>query len=429
MPSVWLLLVMLSSTAVPDEDRVDRSRPTDLLQRLDHPDRWRWIPEDRIPEGKLLQRILVTSFVSPFVFFEGDVGTGGGFTITDIDFRNKRRSQLANIWATYTTEGQERFSISWKKWLAHNDHPGQGVLQGDRDFLGFTVSHSRTLTSRFFGLGSETLFSDEGSYSRETNSIGVGIQRSYPEIGGDWVWNANMFLQSDDLESGKVSGALDVESEHPELFVDGDDYQALWIQTGIRHDTRDAQHLPYRGHSIGLDITALPIVDDRDIGAVASLTGKWIQPVPALFHNGGDPSQEHSAIDSIAASISISTAMGEVPFWALPTLGGDETLRGTIRGRWRDRSAWITAAEWRPWILADGFPISGDIRIERVGLALFAEAGSVAEDLGALAEASIHSSVGVGVRLTFERQALFRLDFGRSDEGDTNFSIAYGLPF
>jgi hypothetical protein len=35
----------------------------------------------------------------------------------------------------------------------------------------------------------------------------------------------------------------------------------------------------------------------------------------------------------------------------------------------------------------------------------------------------------VGLRATFERQALFRADIGWSDEGDTNLSISYGLPF
>ncbi|MAW77812.1 MAG: hypothetical protein CMJ95_10580 [Planctomycetes bacterium] len=429
MSSILLMLAVLAAPPVVDGDDEPVLRPTELLAGLDHPDRWRWIPEQKIPEGNLLERVLITSFISPFVFFEGDTGTGGGFSITDIDFRNQRRSQLANIWATYTTEGQEKFSIAWQEWLAHKDHAGKGVLLGDRDFIGVTVSHSRTLTSRFFGLGADTQLSDEGSYTRETNSIGCGVQRSLPEVGGDWIWHADVFLQTDDLESGKVSNALDVKDQHPDLFNEGDDYEALWIRAGIRHDTRDAQHLPYRGHSLGFSITAIPVVHDRETGAIASLMGNWVTPVTPLFHDGGDPAQEHPATDSIAAYLSLSNAIGDVPFWALPTLGGDVSLRGTIRGRWRDRSAWATGAEWRPWILAEGFPISKKIKVERVGLALFAEAGSVADELSQLKDAEIHSSVGIGVRFTFERQALFRMDFGRSDEGDTNLSISYGLPF
>ena len=429
MSSVLLLLAVLVAPPLPDGDDPSLLRPTDLLRTFDYPDRWRWIPEQNIPKGKLLKRVGVTSFFSPFIFFEGDVGTGGGFAITDIDFRNKRRTQLAHIWATYTSEGQERLSIAWQKWLAHSDHPGRGVLHGDRDFVGITVSHTRTLTSRFFGLGAETQLTDEGSYSRETNSIGFGIQRSFPETGGNWVWHANAFLQTDDLASGKVTGALDVATEHQELFAEGDDFDALWIKAGIRHDTRDAQHLPYRGRSFGFSITGIPLVNDHKTGAVASLMGNWVHPVSPLFHDGGNPAHSHPPTDSIAAFIAISTTMGDVPFWALPSLGGDNILRGTIRGRWRDRSAWATGAEWRPWVLADGFPIFGEIRVERAGLALFAEAGSVADELGDLADAPVHSSVGFGLRFTFDRQALFRMDIGRSDEGDSNLSLSYGLPF
>ena len=69
------------------------------------------------------------------------------------------------------------------------------------------------------------------------------------------------------------------------------------------------------------------------------------------------------------------------------------------------------------------------IRVERAGLALFAEAGSVADELGDLVDAPVHSSVGFGLRFTFDRQALFRMDIGRSDEGDSNLSLSYGLPF
>jgi len=430
MSVTWLLLSVLSATALAgQDDSILELRPQELLQELDHPDRWRWISEQRMPPGNLFERVLITSFITPVVFFQGDVGAGGGAGITDLDFLNKRRSQFASIWATYTSEGQRRFSLSWGKWLSHLDVPGRGALQGDRDYMGFSVQHSKTLTSRFFGLGPETTLLDEASYSRKTSSVQFDVQKSFPLQGGDWVWNLTGTLQADDLDSGKVTGALDVLAEHPQLFVEGDSFDALWVHAGLRHDTRDAQHLPYQGHSIGVSITAVPLVQDRNGGAIASLMASWIRPVTPLFHDGGDTTLNHPPIDSCAAYCSLSSTIGDVPFWALPTLGGDHFIRGTIRGRWRDRCAWATGAEWRPWILKDGFPLVWDLRVERAGLALFADAGAVAPEMGALFDSAIHSSVGVGLRATFERQALFRADIGWSDEGDTNLSISYGLPF
>jgi len=108
MSTAWLLVAVLAVLPQVDQDDTSGSiRPADLLAEIEHPDRWRWISEDRIPDGNLFDRILITSFITPLVFFEGDVGAGGGFGITDLDFLNQRRRQFANIWATTTTEGSE----------------------------------------------------------------------------------------------------------------------------------------------------------------------------------------------------------------------------------------------------------------------------------------------------------------------------------
>ena len=72
--------------------------------------------------------------------------------------------------------------------------------------------------------------------------------------------------------------------------------------------------------------------------------------------------------------------------------------------------------------------LPGGIRIERIGLALFGDAGTVADSLGELPSARIHTSYGVGVRVSLERTALFRADFGFSGEG-LNFTLGFGLSF
>ena len=435
MTSIILILAIFSGINEDEGERSAEIRPADLLQSLDHPDRWRWIPEDRMPEGNLVKRLLVTSFVSPIFFFDSDVGAGGGFGITDIDFGNKRRRQFANTWITYTTEGQQRFAFSWRKWLAHQDYPGRGSLQGDRDFFGISLERSKTLTSRFFGFGADTLLDQESSYSRETNSLGLGIQKSLPKTGGNWIWNFNLLLQTDDIASGTVSDALDMTVAYPEVAAGSDDFGAVWIQAGIRHDTRDAQHLPYDGHSVGISFFGCPITsqdlagEELDGGVVTTLSGTWVSPVTPLFHSGGTPTADHPLIDSVATSLSISGTSGEIPFWALPSIGGSQNLRGSIGGRWRDRHAWNAGFEWRPWIFTNEIPIYGKIRLERSGIALFFDAGSVANSFDQLFSEKVHYSYGVGFRFTFERQALFRADLGRSDEGEFNMSIRYGLPF
>ena len=56
------------------------------------------------------------------------------------------------------------------------------------------------------------------------------------------------------------------------------------------------------------------------------------------------------------------------------------------------------------------------------------EAGTVADDLPSLPESGVHYSYGIGLRASLERTAVFRADFGFSDEG-FNLSVTYGLSF
>ena len=124
----------------------------------------------------------------------------------------------------------------------------------------------------------------------------------------------------------------------------------------------------------------------------------------------------------------MDTTVGDLPFYDLPSLGGASTLRGYISNRFTDESAWHAVAEYRFWVIPRGFRITRTIRVERVGLALFGELGTVAPSLGDLPERPVHTSYGVGLRISLERVAMFRTDLGFSDEG-TNLTIAFGLSF
>ena len=77
-----------------------------------------------------------------------------------------------------------------------------------------------------------------------------------------------------------------------------------------------------------------------------------------------------------------------------------------------------------------GFPIPfvDSLRVERVGLALFGDVGSVADDWPEIFSARVRTSFGVGLRLTLERTAPFRVDVGFSGEG-TEVTAGFGLSF
>lgn len=115
-----------------------------------------------------------------------------------------------------------------------------------------------------------------------------------------------------------------------------------------------------------------------------------------------------------------------MPFYERPSLGGSDTLRGYIANRFTDNAAWHAVTEYRFWVIPRGFAFTDTIRIERIGMALFYEAGTVADSLGKLADARVHTSYGVGFRVSLERTAVFRADVGFSRE-DVNVVVGFGL--
>jgi len=395
---------------------------------LPHPERWRYIPEGRIKPGNVLQRFMVSSFIAPLFFRDSDVGTGGGVAITDIDFREQRRREFAGIFLTYTSEGQQNYSIVWRRWMHHIDRPEGGVLQEERSFWRASAGYSRTLTRRFFGIGSNTNERDESSYTDSLWHAEFGLETSLPDTASNWVGALSVKGELHELGDGHVSGQPNTRDAYPDLFDSAEHAWLGWLQTGLRYDTRDSQRNPYRGWVVGGRADSALAQDDGDVGAIFTLEGSKIFPLPGLFYRGRHSDEENPPTDTLALGFQAQQSTGDLPFFALPDLGGSDTLRGYIGGRWRGDSSWTVMAEYRFWVLTRGFTIYKAIRVERIGLAPFFETGAVAGHLSALRDAELRNVGGIGLRLTLERAAPFRVDLGFSDEG-MEVTARFGLSF
>jgi hemolysin activation/secretion protein len=124
----------------------------------------------------------------------------------------------------------------------------------------------------------------------------------------------------------------------------------------------------------------------------------------------------------------VQDTVGTLPFYSLPTLGGTHTLRGYIQNRFTDRAAAHAAAEYRVNLIPRGFAFTDTVRIERIGLGVFYEGGTVAPGAEDLHDARYLDSYGLGFRIAFSREAVFRVDWGFSEEG-LNFTLAFGNTF
>jgi hypothetical protein len=395
---------------------------------LPAPERWRYIPEGRIKPGNPLQRLLHSAFIAPQFFFESDVGFGGGVSLTDIDFRNQRRREFMGAFLTYTTEGQQRYRLVWRRWFHQRELPDGGVALEERSFIGAAGGYEKTLTRRFFGLGPDTPPSAESSYADEVASAGVGVELAIPGPGGDWVAGLGLGGEHHDLAPGRVSGRPTTDRAFPALFAPADGYEALTVSASLRWDTRDSQHQPYRGWRVGVGVDAPVLQGGGDPAAVFTGIANVAIALPPLLHRGGDTGEENPPTDTLALGVQGWATSGTLPYFARPSLGGSHTLRGYIQNRFTGDAAWHAVAEYRFWVVPRGFSITRAIRVERLGLAPFVEAGTVADDPADLVGARIHVSYGLGFRATFERIALLRLDLGFSGEG-VNLTLGFGLSF
>lgn len=409
-------------------DENGRIERPELPPDLPNPDRWRYTPPGRIAPGSVLERLFISSFVSPVIFRESDIGTGGGIALTDIDFRNQDYREFANILLTYTSEGQQSYTLDWSRWLYHQELPDGGIIRDERSRMFGRVGYSKTLTRRFFGLGSRTDEGDETSYTEELSELGFGVRLSLPDPGDDLIGTLAVGVQHHDLSSGEVSSVPSTDEVFPDEFSAGDGLTQLWVGLGLAYDSRDSLHQPYRGHRAGLSANTAVLQDGEDPGGVWRLDGQSVFPLPPLLHEGGDGNEENPPTDVLAAAVDLSDSYGDLPYYSLPSLGGSDTLRGYIENRFTDRAAVHGSLEYRFGVIPRGIDMTETIRIERVGLALFYDIGTVADGVEDLFDARFRDSYGMGLRLSFAREASFRLDYGISDEGG-NLTIRFGNAF
>jgi hypothetical protein len=444
----WLVLVALATgeSAAQSEPTGEAPRPVpfdplrgmepsgripkvELPADVPNPERWRYIPEGRLKPGNVFQRFLVSSFAAPQVFFEQAIGFGGGIALTDIDFRDQRRREFLGAFFSYTSEGQQNYRAIWRRWLYHRELPGGGVILEERSRLDAFGGYRKTLTRRFFGIGPDTRPSSESSYTDEAIDLGVRADIALPAAGSDWVLSLGLRGEHRNLSRGRVSGVPSTDDAFPDQFRAADGLDTVTLSTGIRYDSRDSQHQPYRGWVVGVGADAPVVQLGEETGAVFGAYSSVAFPVPPLFHRGGDPTlEENPPTDTIALGLLVQQSAGDLPFYDLPSLGGTHTLRGYIANRFTDRAAWHGVAEYRFWVVPRGFAFTPVIRIERIGLALFGEAGTVADSVADFPDARVHTSYGIGLRVSLERTAAFRADFGFSGEG-LNFTLAFGLSF
>ncbi len=160
--------------------------------------------------------------------------------------------------------------------------------------------------------------------------------------------------------------------------------------------------------------------------------GLWVQTGASFYREGLGSDYEFTEYRAdlrgylplgeraaLAGQLFYTSLDGTTPFFQLPTLGGQQGLRGYTAARFRDATVAMARLEWR----------SGPVW-KRFGGVAFAGLGDVAPNPGSLTTAAGLTTVGFGLRwmINPEEQVNLRMDFGFGN-GDSGFYLSLGEAF
>ena len=321
------------------------------------------------PENRSSFTILPIVFYSPETRWGG--GTGGIFTFRPAWRMNGGRPSFIPFKAVYTQNRQ--FEASLEPELYFKDD--SLFLQGNLCF--------RKFPERFYGIGNDAAPEEEEDYTPLHTSIHLALQKRLVSgrdvfVGLGYEYDHYKFLAFDPagkLGEGKLPGSK------------GGTISGFSVI--LRWDSRDNVFYPRRGFNVLLKTNWNSGVSGSDYGYVKATAD--VRTYLPLFRS-----------HVLALQGTIQASAGDVPFMALPRLGGEEILRGIPSARFRDKFMTVFQAEYR-------LPI-----IWRLGLVGFAGIGSVGDRVSAWQNAKWRFSAGWGVRfkLSPEEGINLRLDFG-----------------
>ena len=330
---------------------------------------------------------LEESFTSPpngFFPVFGSVYPGGGFTLGAGYRHFYQREAVWEIRGLYSIKNYKLIEVGTRT-------PWHG---GGRWMAGIRTGYRDATQVGFYGLGSDTEQSDRAN-SRVKQFYGIGTFRLRPT---PWVHlSGESGYEAFRNEEGRGS-APSIEQVYDAVTAPGLFSEPKYIhsQGTAAIDWRVSPEYSRTGGYYGV---TLHDYNDRDkTYSFRRLDGELIQHLPIL-----------RATWVLSFRGRVQSILGRddvVPHYLLPYLGSSSTLRGYHTGRFRDRHALLTSAEFR-WIPS---------RLA-LDMALFFDAGKVASRRDDLDFNDLHTDWGIGARFHGPTATPLRLEMARGSDG------------
>lgn len=271
------------------------------------------------------------------------------------------------------------------------------VQRSDDTFVEVYTKYERSPRMEFYGLGRDSSAADRTNYLLETVS---------GEVRGGYrfsrYFNAGLAFTSGHVHTGSTSrdGVPSIETIFDATTAPGLFDAATFVSWGgfVGFDSRDLPSGPKRGGFYGLSF-------DRYVDVT---TGRYSHrridvEAQQFFPYFNDTRAVAVFVRSQLAYVGRND--GVVPFYLLPTLGGNFSLRGFGQYRFHDNNAFMASIEHR-WYAFTGLE-----------MAAFVDAGKTVAQKGQIDWTRLNYSGGIGFRVRVQDAIVMRFDIARSREG------------
>jgi hypothetical protein len=373
--AVGLLLVLDAGPAVAQDGVVGRVR--EYVEQLGIADRLN-------PDEGLYPRL-------------GGLATGSGLAL-GVGYR------APGWWIPIDVSG----SLSTKLYNAVDARARWAALFGGRLELWTTFNWHDYTQEEYFGLGQESSLGNRANYgirAGDVSAIAIVPLTPWLHVGGE-IGHYKSEIYDGQNKGVPTLSALFAESDAP-----GQSAQPTFIHNGMFVDI-DFRDIPGNPHQGGHWLVSATAWDDKTLQQFnyARFIVDGTQFIPLV-------STRHLLALHVDVSSTISPPGNHVPFYALPYLGGGDTLRGFEEYRFHDSNALYFNVEYRyditPYIEA----------------AAFVDAGEVMHTWGDARLARLRHSFGGGLRMKSAKHVIARLDVGTGGGEGTLAYFKFGKSY
>jgi Omp85 superfamily domain len=337
----------------------------------------------------------VSKIVAPDIIYNPNFGVGVHGRIYSYLSGDEQYSVVAGIKERVEREFDAEYQL--------------GRLRESRWSINYSLVYDRDGTTRFYGIGNETHAGDQTNYTdqQEFGQVDIGLNFNHT-----WQLLYTMRLQSVDVLPGTLSDVPSINTRYPQLLGTNKEYLN---RLSLVYDTRDDLTVPTRGVKWVLYVGASAkdgLVNDSSYSE-AGIDGRGVWPV---------------APDTVLAahmSLRYLPTVNEIPFWALSSLGGGESviggeqpLRGYGAGRFYDRDSFSTTVELRHKV----FSFDAVTTLLDIEVAPFVDFGRVFSQTSTNPLDHVHEVVGVGFRGIARPYVVGYVDVGYGSEGAAVFT-------